>query len=305
MTWRRSTSASCASAPRSAGSSSSPAGRRPRFTGRSTVCQEARTERGLRTRARTGKESAKRGRRAAKSALCFTSRVKRGESAFPIAISPHSPRSRRRPASVRRAAPRLSSRRPSTCTEGARRSLRIRALTCPANSPMRSQAPEGVSIPPNARRRMGSESATVSGRLPASRQHSEVPARGTPLNSHVLAPSCRKGPLSVSRGAPAFTNASCRGAPPAPPPGLRRPVGRPVRSPGENAMAPLPVPGSRRPPQLIDISQDRLKAPSFRGERVPGGGVTTPHEHVSAFEGGLGQEPLHRPKQGVGGSVRQ
>ena len=64
---------------------------------------------------------------------------------------------------------------------------------------MRPKAPENVSIPPNALRRMGSESATVSGRLPVSRQHSEVPERGTPLSSHVFAPSRREGRPSTSR----------------------------------------------------------------------------------------------------------
>ena len=158
---------------------------RPRCTGRSTVCQDARTDSGLRTRARHEKDSPNRGRSAANSALCLMSRVKRGDSGLSIASSPHSPLSRRRPAPVWRDAVRLSSSRPPTCTEGARRSARIRALACSAKSPMRAQAPRGVSIPPNALRRMGSDSATVSGRLPASRQHSEVPERGTPLNSQV------------------------------------------------------------------------------------------------------------------------
>ena len=67
---------------------------------------------------------------------------------FRSAISPHPPRSRRRPASVWFAAVRLSSRRPSTCTEGARCSARIRFRVSSAKSRMRAEAPSRVSIPP-------------------------------------------------------------------------------------------------------------------------------------------------------------
>ena len=54
---------------------------------------------------------------------------------------------------------------------------------------MRSQAASAVSALDDASRAMGSERATKSGNPAASRQHSELPERGIPLNSHVLGAS--------------------------------------------------------------------------------------------------------------------
>ena len=127
------------------------------------------------------------GRRAAKRALCLMRSPNPSERGFRTSISPHPPRSWRSPASVWPSAVRLSSRRPPTWTEGARRSPRRRSRALPAKSRIRAAALGGLSMPPYSRYRMGSDRATRSGSSPASRQQSEVPERGTPLRSQVRA----------------------------------------------------------------------------------------------------------------------
>ena len=161
---------------------------RPRLTGMSTVCQDASTTSGLRTSARQ-RNVANCGSSAANNALCLMSKAKRSDSGLSMSISPCSAWRRRRPPSASDATT-LSSSRPPTWSDGARRCVAIRARVRAAKRSTTANASAPVAKPAKSARGIGSDRATTSGSSPARRQARELPDRGIPVSSHV-SPGCR------------------------------------------------------------------------------------------------------------------